>query len=434
MKGKKKVSIWELELSHRFKIVFFLISIIPIAILAYLSVEYVFSALSAQHKRILIPGLSAVIYLVVFLSVLGYFVLRKSINQVLDQMAKSNRELSQLLNISRIISSTVQLDTLLERIIRAATEMGEAEAGSVLLYNPEKRELNFQMLQGRKPGEIADKVVKLGEGISGTVALNREPMIMNTITPDSPFQPYLDRISGYRVTSVISVPMIFQDELAGVLELYNKLGGNGFNPRDEELLLSLASQAAISIKNVEFHEAQKNYFTHITEILITSMENNEVFPEHIKNVTRYADQITSKLGLAEKERRDIHFAALLHDIGFIKLGPTSQLNKEAIKAHPLIGEKMIKPIVIWRHLAPLIRHHHEHYDGNGYPDGLKGEEIPFGSRIIFVAEAYDTMTNPNSYNRRGSIEEVKIELIENAGKQFDPEIVKVFLKTLAEGE
>jgi len=430
MKGKRKVSIWEVALSTRFKIVFFLISIIPIAILAYLSVVYVFPALSAQHKKILIPGLSVVIYLVVFLSVLGYFVLRKSTNQVLGQMAKSNRELSQLLNISQIISSTVQLDTLLERIIGAATEMGEAEAGSVLLYNPEKRELNFQMLRGKKPGEIADKVVKLEEGVSGTVALNRESMIINTIPPDSPFQPYLDRISGYRVTSVISVPLIFQDELVGVLELYNKLGENGFTPRDEELLLSLASQAAISIKNVEFHEAQKNYFTHITKILISAMENNEVWEGHLENVARWSDLITRKLTLPEEERRDIHFGALLHDIGILRLGPTSKLKEEMKREHPIIGEKMIRPITIWRKVAPLILYHHERYDGKGYPHGLKGEDIPLGSRIIAVAEAYDTMTNPHSYNRRGSIEEAKIELIDNAGTQFDPEIVKVFLKTL----
>ena len=434
MKKKRKVSIWDVELGHRFRIVFFLISIIPLATLAYLSVAYVFPALAAQHKNILIPGLSAALYLVVFLSILGYFILRNSTNQVLKQMARSNRELSHLLNISRIMSSTSELDTLLERIIGAATGMVEAEAGSVLLYDAEKRELSFQMLRGEKPGEIADKAVTLGEGVSGTVAVNREPLIINNIPYDSPFQPYVARISGYEVTSVISVPLIFQDELTGVLELYNKLGKDGFTPRDEELLLSLGSQAAISIKNAEFHESQKNYFTHITEILITAMENNEVFPEHIKNVARYANLVTSKLGLTDKERKDIHFAALLHDIGFIKLGPTSKLKEEALKAHPLIGEKMVKPILIWRHLTPLILHHHENYDGSGYPDGLKGEEIPLGSRIISVAEAYDTMTNPRSYNRKESLEEARLELIENAGKQFDPEIVKVFLKSLDEVE
>ena len=431
---KRRISIWEVELSYRFKIIFFLISIIPMAILTYLSVAYVFPILTAQHKKILLPGLTAVIYLLVFLSVLGYFILRKSTNQVLDQMAKNNRELSHLLDITRIISSTIQLDTLLEMIIGAATDMAEAEAGSILLYDPEKRELNFQMFRGRKPGEIVDKVVKLGEGISGTAALNLEPMTENTIPPDSPFQPYLDRISGYRVTSVSSVPLIFQEELAGVLELYNKLKGDGFTPRDEELLLSLASQAAISIKNVEFHEAQKNYFTHITEILITAMENNEVWEGHLENVARWSDLITRKLALPEKERRNIHFGALFHDIGILRLGPTSKLKEANKKEHPIIGEKMIRPITIWCKSAPHILYHHERYDGKGYPYGLKGEDIPLGARIIAVAEAYDTMTNPHSYNRKESLEEARIEVIENAGKQFDPEIVKVFLKTLEEGE
>ena len=434
MKKKRKVSIWDVELGHRFRIVFFLISIIPLATLAYLSVAYVFPALAAQHKDILIPTLSAALYLVVFLSILGYFILRKSTNQVLAQLERSNREFSHLLNISRIMSSTSQLDTLLERVIGAATGMLEAEAGSVLLYDAEKRRLTFEILRGEKPGEIADKTVKLGEGIAGTVAVSQEPMIIDDIPYDSPFQSYVARISGFEVTSVLSVPLIFQEELVGVLELYNKLSKGGFTPRDEELLLSLGSQAAISIKNAEFHESQKNYFTHITEMLITAMENNEVFPDHIKNVTRYTNLVTSRLGLEEKERRDIHFAALLHDIGFIKLGRTSQLKDEALKAHSLIGEKMIRPILIWKHLAPVIRHHHENYDGSGYPDGFKGEEIPLGSRIISVTEAYDTMTNPQSYRKRDSLEEARLELIENAGTQFDPEIVKVFLKSLDEEE
>jgi len=432
MKGKRKVSIWGVELSHRFKIVFFLISIIPMALLTYLSVAYVFPALSAQHRRILIPGLTAVIYLVLFLSVLGYFILRKSTNQVLDQMARNNRELSHLLNITRIISSTIQLDSLLERIIGAATEMVEAEAGSILLYNSEKDELNFQMLRGIPPGELEEKVVKLGEGISGTVAFNREPMIVDTLHSDSPFQPYLERFSGYRVTSVVSVPLVFQDELAGVLELYNKLTGDSFTPRDEELLLSLASQAAISIKNVEFREDQKNYFTHITKILINALENNEVWEGHLENVARWSDIITRKLALPEEERRDIHFGALLHDIGILRLGPTSKLKEKMKREHPVIGEKMIRPITIWRKVAPLILYHHERYDGKGYPHGIKGEDIPLGARIIAVAEAFDTMTNLHSYNRKGSLDEARIELIENAGTQFDPEIVKVFLKTLDE--
>jgi putative two-component system response regulator len=98
--------------------------------------------------------------------------------------------------------------------------------------------------------------------------------------------------------------------------------------------------------------------------------------------------------------------------------------------HPIMGEKMISPITLWKDIASLIRSHHEHYDGKGYPDGLKGEEIPLGSRIIGLAEAYDAMANTMSYNWRKNKAEILQELRNEAGRQFDAKLVEVFLEIM----
>jgi len=431
MKEKSgKFSIWSVPIDYRVKVIFFLVSIIPIAVMTYLAVQYVFPVLSEQHQRLFLGGLTIVVYLVVFISVMGYLLLQRSTNQVISQLQSQNKKLFHLFRIANAISGTIYLDELLQRIVKSAMEITDSERGLLFLYQPEEERLRLRVIGGQNGERVASEQIELGEGVAGTVALRRETLVLNeAVKEKEKVQPY-EELLDIPVQSILSVPLVFQDKLIGVVEILNKKGG--FTEEDKELLTVLASQAATFIRNVEMMEAQHNYFIHITKILIKAMENNEVWKGHLENVARWSDLITRKLSLPEEERRDIHFAALLHDIGIIWLGPTSKLKEKMKKEHPVIGEKMIRPITIWRKVAPLILYHHERYDGKGYPRGLKGEDIPLGARIIAVGEAYDTMTNPNSYNRKPTIEEAKQELIDNAGTQFDSAIVKLFLQILKE--
>lgn len=426
----RRFSIWSVDLDYRFKVIFFLVSVIPMAIMTYLAVEYVFPLLSEQHKKLVLLGLSIVVYLVVFVSVMGYLLLHKSSSQVISQLRSQNKQLFHLFNIAKALSSTIHLDVLLQSIVDAAVEVTGSKGGLLFLHQPDDEKLMLRVVRGKKGERMASKKVKLGEGIAGLVALKKEALVLNEVVKEKEKVQVDEELLGIPVQSVLSVPLVFQEKLVGVVEILNKKGG--FTEEDKELLTVLGSQAVIFIRNVEMMEAQHNYFIHITEILIKAMENYGVWEGHLKNVARWSDLITRKLALPEEERRDIHFAALLHDIGIIWLGPTSKLKESMKREHPIIGEKVIRPITIWRKVAPLILYHHEHYDGKGYPYGIKGEQIPLGARIISVTEAYDTMTNIKSYNRKPTIEEAKQELIDNAGTQFDPAMVKVFLQILKE--
>jgi len=432
MRGKAgKFSIWSVPLDYRVKVIFFLISVIPMAVMSFLAVEYTFPFLSEQHKKLAMGGLTIVVYLVVFLAIMGYLLLQRSTNQVISQLRSQNKELFHLFRIANAISSVIHLDVLLERIVESAVEITDSEGGLLFLYHPGKEKLMLRVITGKNGEKIASKEVELGEGsIAGMVAVKKDAMVLNEEIMEKEKVKLCEELLGTPVKSILSVPLIFQKKLTGVVEIINKRGG--FTEEDKELLTVLASQAAVFIRNVEMMEAQQNYFIHITKILIRAMENYEVWEGHLENVSRWSDLITRKLALPEEERRDIHFAALLHDIGFIWLGPTSKLKEKMKREHPIIGEKMIRPITIWRKVAPLILYHHERYDGKGYPHGLKGEDIPLGARIIAVTEVYDTITNINSYNRKPTIEEAKQELIDNAGTQFDPVIVKAFLQILEE--
>lgn len=160
--------------------------------------------------------------------------------------------------------------------------------------------------------------------------------------------------------------------------------------------------------------------------------------EHSEMVTRYALTLAEALGLSEEQKKIIHHAAMLHDIGKIgvpeyilnKPGPLIPVEREAIENHVNIADAIISQMPYLRGLAPIIRHHHEAYDGTGYPSRLQGETIPLEARILAIADAYHAMTSDRPYRRALSKHEAQHQLIFLAGKQFDPALVPLFVRTL----
>jgi HD-GYP domain-containing protein (c-di-GMP phosphodiesterase class II) len=137
----------------------------------------------------------------------------------------------------------------------------------------------------------------------------------------------------------------------------------------------------------------------------------------------------------------IEYAAILHDIGKIgiakeilhKKAPLLEKEVLEIKKHPSLGKKILRPLKFLKDAATLIDHHQERYDGSGYPGGLSGEEIPLGARVIAIADSFDAMTSVRPYRKRLSMDTTRKELLENAGKQFDPALVRVFIGLIDEG-
>jgi len=188
-------------------------------------------------------------------------------------------------------------------------------------------------------------------------------------------------------------------------------------------------------------EKIQNSLLKTIETLARSLEAKDSFSrEHSRRVTEYAIKIARKLSLSPQELENIRVAALLHDIGKLgisdrileKINPLEEEEVEHIHRHPLIAENILGPIDDLKEIILLIKHHHERWDGGGYPDGLKGEEIPLGSRIIAVADAYDAMASRRPYRDSIPQELVLKELKEKAGTQFDPDIVASFIKLITD--
>lgn len=197
--------------------------------------------------------------------------------------------------------------------------------------------------------------------------------------------------------------------------------------------------SSLQAKQAELEE------THFEAVLALAqaIEAKDLYTRgHSERTANYALQIADKLGLSDEEKGHIKYAAVLHDIGKIgikgailnKPGSLSEAEYEEIKTHPQKGVDIIRPVRFLAPVIPLVLHHQEHWDGKGYPEGLAGDKIPIGSRIISVLDAWDAMTSDRPYRKALSREEAIRELKRCSGTQFDPKVVEVFLEIIEGGK
>jgi len=255
----------------------------------------------------------------------------------------------------------------------------------------------------------------------------------------------------------ICVPSYFKKKLLGVLILGNKLSGKGFTRDEIGFFLTLANNAAMALSNAQLienlqqkikeiemlYEKSHRLFIHTSIALAAAIDARDSYTHgHTERVTAYCLAIAEEMENSAEItnfpnfRESLHISALLHDIGKIGI-PDSILNKkgkltpeefEKIKEHPVIGATILYPIRELGSILTGVRSHQEKYDGTGYPDGLKGKDIPLLGRIIAAADAFDAITTRRPYRDKRSIEEAVSEMKRCSGTQFDPEIIAAFLK------
>jgi len=235
----------------------------------------------------------------------------------------------------------------------------------------------------------------------------------------------------------VILPIFVKGELDGILFLGEKRSEEQYDRNDFSLLATLADEAGIAMENAKLYgSVKRTYFETVQALSLAIEANDEYTRGHSDRVTKIAVKIAKRIRLARERIDTLQFAGILHDIGKIgvikevlhKPSKLSDLEFALIRNHAVMGEEIIKPVAFLDKIRPVIRHHHERFDGSGYPDGLRGKDIPFLSRIIAVADAYDSMTSHRPYRSAMSHEAAVAEIEKCAGTQFDPEIARAFLE------
>ncbi len=239
------------------------------------------------------------------------------------------------------------------------------------------------------------------------------------------------------IVSFMAVPMMIRGKIFGVLTASIHSGNIKFNNKDLYYLSFMTEAAAYSIENLALYENICDNLFSTLLAFVKALEARDFYTgRHAERVTIIAKMIAQKMGCSSEDLEILEVAGRLHDIGkigikdSILLKPGSLTDEEfaEIKKHPVIGADIVEQLGFWKREQEIIRSHHERFDGKGYPAGRKGEEIPFLSRVMFVADAYDAMCSHRCY--RNGMNEAKIISIisERAGTQFDPDAVRTFLE------
>ncbi|OGR80323.1 MAG: hypothetical protein A3I11_02570 [Elusimicrobia bacterium RIFCSPLOWO2_02_FULL_39_32] len=359
---------------------------------------------------------------------------------------KSGVAIHDLFEIARSFAAVTDLDLLLKKISAAAEKLTQAEASAVMLLDDNKEFLFFKSAGGEKGNMMKTIRIPIGQGIAGLVAQNGQSLIIDDVTKDSRFLSSLgDEKSGFKTRSILCVPMNIADEIIGVMEVVNKKNSpeGKFSSEDQEILGSLAGFAAVSILNSKLNLDQKNFFANIIEILISSVENiSKQSHGHCWRVAQNSCAIARRLKITGEAYKTIYYGSLLHDIGYIQAHKQINSKKVAMfeepqdkieHLHPWVGAEMAESISLFKRCAPLIRAHHEHWDGTGFPNKLKGEEIPLGARIICLAETVEDLRS-HLMTEEEFRKHVEQYVYKNSDKFFDPQVATAYLEELNLGK
>jgi response regulator RpfG family c-di-GMP phosphodiesterase len=325
---------------------------------------------------------------------------------------------------------------MLEQIIRMTQRTMSTAAASILLFRDNDQELYFEATSGPVGKTLRQVKLSTQYGIAGQVARTGKPLIVNDVNRNEKFHKMIDDTTGFSTEALICAPLTVNQSILGVIEILNKLDGTEFDEKDLEAAVSVANTAAMAIDNTRKHQVIKDAYKNTIASLMAAIEAKD--PErggHSRRVMEYAMLAGTYLSLSSEEMEALEYASILHDIGKIALdnniaGKTESLKpaeEKLINKHPVTGVALLKGIPFLEKASELILHHHERYDGGGYPDGLKGEDIPMGARLIAVADAFDNISAGHSGRPAMSIEGSINELKKHSGTRFCPLAVRALV-------
>ncbi len=367
--------------------------------------------------------------------------LAKSFNTMAGRLAKQFNALETMAEVDRAILAAIDTENITDTIILRMQEIAPSDALSVALLDQEPGETATVYLRGQ-----AGKSRKLAEPVPVTNAemdaLRDNPRGFIITSEDVGLPRYLVPMAKAGSMTYLVTPVFVSKGLAGVISLA-WFGMHEPGEEDRAQVRQFANQVAVALSNARLiKELDELSWGTLIALARTVDAKSPWTAGHSERVTKMALKIGEVLGLGEKELDDLHRAGLMHDIGKIGLPPEildkpttlTDTEMELVRHHPVKGVSILEPIKAYANIIPMVSEHHERYDGNGYPAGLKGEEISLGGRILALADVYDAVISERPYRQAMELARVVGIIKSEAGTQFDPMVVDAFLKVIAEEE
>ncbi len=352
--------------------------------------------------------------------------------------AKFDELLTSLLTIHEIgivNAGTIKKEEFYQTVLESACELINSPRGSLMIHDAQHDELTIAAARNISRDVIESTRIKPGLGIAGRAFQTGETIFVTDPAQSNQYKDFIGKEE--QKDPFIAIPLKLKDKPFGVLNLHLSREKESFTDYDLKFLTLLAGETAITLENIKLYESLENFYLEMVQTLARVIDAKDSYTgDHAGRARQKARRLAEELRMPEKMLRYVEYAALLHDIGKIgidgailsKPGKLTTEEYEEIKKHPAIGYQILSPIHFLGPVAQMVLYHQEWFNGLGYPEGLKGEEIPLGARIVATIDAWDAMRSDRPYRKALSTEIAEDQLIKGSGRQFDPEVVKAFLK------
>jgi putative nucleotidyltransferase with HDIG domain len=354
-----------------------------------------------------------------------------SLQERSETLTKKVLELATLYEMSRALGSTLDMDVLLESVLDSALRIFNVDLGYATLRDRETGKLKIRAWRG---SDLQADEKGLRNSMSEWVVREGRPLIFNPTRGLE--EERVDAVTG--ALAALCVPLVSNEGTVGSITVGSHDPSFRFNSDDVRLLSTIANHVTIAIGNIELYSNLQEAYLSTVRSLAAAVDAKDPFTRgHSDGVAKYAVMIAKEMDLSYEQQTAIEVAAYLHDIGkigikeeiLLKPGVLTDAEMAQMRHHPLIGANILRPVGFPWPITPVVRHHHERWDGDGYPAGLRGEETPLLARILTVADAFEAMIADRPYRIGLTIPEAVTELQRCSGTQFDSKIVDVFIKT-----
>lgn len=347
-------------------------------------------------------------------------------------------EMETLFIVSRELNKSLEVEDLINNFLIILLGQMSTNRAAFLIFDETTSSFNFYSTKG-VPSDFIEKFnLPASSPLIALMSKVNEPLLAKSIPSDLEAR---GRLKTLTQLFELFLPLKSKGRLLGIVCLGAKVTNRDYTAKDKEILTAMGNQASTALDNAFLINRLRETIGGIMKALISAIEAKDPFTRgHTERVARISAVIADRLNLPTEEKRQLLYGCVLHDIGKIGISESILTNPNTLteaelrelQRHPLIGVSILDKMKFLDKARILVRHHHERFDGKGYPDGIAGKDIPLGARILAIANAFDAMTHDRRHRAAPGLAKALEEIRIHAGTQFDPELAQLFLKIVSE--